>query len=71
VIHPPVGDTHWADFSDPRELYRQGETAALEKLVAIRTVIHRAALSAPQKTLVEQIKNIKDKIVEKVVGGKQ
>ncbi len=71
-IHPAVGDTHWADFSNPRDLYRQGEAAALEKLVSIRTVIHRSALSPiPQKTLVEQIKDIKDKIIEKVVGGKQ
>ncbi len=70
-IHPPVGDTHWADFSNPRDLYRQGEAAALEKLVSIRTVIHRSTLSTlPQKTLVEQIKDIKDKIIEKVTGGK-
>jgi NTE family protein len=72
VIHPAVAGTHWADFSNPRELYRQGEAAALEKLVTIRTVIHRSALSpVPQKTLVDQIKDIKDKIIEKVVGGKQ
>jgi NTE family protein len=71
AIHPSVGDTHWADFSKPRELYRLGEAAALEKLVSIRTVIHRSAVSPiPQKTLVEQIKDIKDKIIEKVVGGK-
>ncbi len=70
-IHPAVNDTHWADFSNPRELYRQGEAAALEKLVTIRTVIHRSALSpVPQKTLVEQIKDIKDRIIEKVTGGK-
>jgi NTE family protein len=72
VLHPAVGATHWADFSNPRELYRQGEAAALENLVTVRTVIHRAAVSeVPQKTLVDQIKDIKDKIIEKVVGGKQ
>jgi NTE family protein len=71
VLHPPVGATHWADFSNPRELYRQGETAALEKLVTVKTVIHRAAVApAPQKTIAEQIKKITDKIIEKVVGGK-
>jgi NTE family protein len=71
VLHPSVGGTHWADFSNPRELYRQGETVALERLVMVRTVIHRqAAAQAPQKTLVEQIKDIKDKIIEKVVGSK-
>ncbi len=71
VLHPPVGSTHWADFSNPRDLYRQGEAAALEKLVTIKTVIHRAAVSpAPQKTISEQIKKITGKIIEKVVGGK-
>ncbi len=71
VMHPAVGATHWADFSNPRELFRQGEAVALEKLVSVRTVIHRAAVTqAPQKTLVDQIKDIKDKIIEKVVGVK-
>ncbi|OGW48019.1 MAG: hypothetical protein A2078_05475 [Nitrospirae bacterium GWC2_57_9] len=69
VIHPAVGATHWADFSNPRELIRQGETAALEKLVSIRTVIFRSSLSqAAPKTLVKHIKDIKDRIIEKVVG---
>jgi NTE family protein len=71
VIHPAVGAVHWADFSNPRELFRQGETAALEKLVSVRTLIYRASFArVPQKTLAEQIKVIKDKIIEKVVGGK-
>lgn len=69
AIHPDVGSTHWADFSNPRELIRQGEVAALEKLVSVRSVIHRAVM--PPKTLVDQIKIIKDKIMEKVIGGKQ
>ncbi|MGE5174135.1 MAG: patatin-like phospholipase family protein, partial [Betaproteobacteria bacterium] len=68
VIHPVVGETHWADFSDPKDLFKQGETAALEKLITIRTVIHRAIV--PQKKLVDQIRLIKDKIMEKVTGGK-
>jgi NTE family protein len=67
VIHPPVGATHWADFSNPRALYKAGETASLEKLVSIRTLIHRA--SVPPKGLADQIRVIKDKILEKV--GKQ
>ncbi len=71
VLHPAVGQRHWADFSNPAELYRQGETAALEKLMTIRTVIHRSSISpVPQKRLVEQIKDIRDKIIEKVVKGK-
>jgi NTE family protein len=71
IIHPAVGATHWADFRNPRELYRQGETAALEKLVAIRTVIHRAAVTpVRQKTIADQIKKITDKIIKKVVGEK-
>jgi NTE family protein len=69
VIHPVVSETHWADFSNPRELYRQGEAAALEKLLPIRTLIHRAAV--PRKKLTDQIRTIRDKIMEKVTGGKQ
>jgi NTE family protein len=71
VIHPAVGNRHWADFSNPRDLYREGETAALEKLVSVRTAIYRTSVpEAPQKTLVAQIKDIKDKILEKVGRGK-
>lgn len=71
VIHPAVGKTHWADFSDPRELFRRGETAALEKLVPVRTAIYRSSVSpAPARTLVDQIKDIKDKIIEKMARGK-
>jgi len=68
VIHPAVGETHWADFSNPKDLIKEGETAALEKLIAIRTLIHRAVI--PQKKLSEQIRSIKDKIMEKVSGTK-
>jgi hypothetical protein len=67
VIHPEVGATHWADFSNPRDLFKQGEAAALEKLIAIRTLIHRAVV--PQKGLVEHIRTIKDKIMDKVTKG--
>lgn len=69
VIHPDVAGTHWADFSDVNGMYKQGEIAALEKLVAIRSVIHRAVL--PHKKLADHIRTIKDKIIEKVTGGKQ
>ncbi len=68
VIHPDVGSTHWADFSNPRNLFKQGETAALEKMISIKTLIHRTVF--PQRKLVEQIRSIKDKIVEKVTGSK-
>lgn len=68
LIHPNVGEWNWADFSNPRELIKEGGKAALEKLLAVRTAIHKAAL--PSKTLVDHIKTIKDKIMEKVVGGK-
>ncbi len=67
-IYPDVGSTHWADFSNPKDLFRQGETAAREKLMIIKTTIHRAV--APQKSLAEHIKTIRDKIMEKVAGGK-
>lgn len=69
VIHPAVGATHWADFSNTQDLYRQGETAAREKLMSVRTAVYRGSLAAgPPKTIVEQIKGIKDKIIGKVVG---
>ena len=68
VIHPAVGDTHWADFSNPRALYKQGETAALEKLISIKRLIHRADL--PQRGFVDRILSIKDKIMEKVKDEK-
>lgn len=64
VIHPEVGKTHWADFSNPRELFKMGETAALEKLISIRTLLHRA--TTPQKGLVDHIRDIRDKIMDKV-----
>jgi NTE family protein len=69
VIHPSVGGTHWADFSNAQELYKEGETAALAKLTSIRTLIHRTVV--PQKRLADQIRTIKDKFMEKVTGGKQ
>lgn len=68
VIHPDVGEVHWADFSNPRELYRRGEAAALEKVMSIKAVIHR--VTTPQKKLVDQIKVIRDKIMERVTRGK-
>ncbi len=68
LIHPNVGMWNWADFSEPRDLFSEGEKATLEKLLAIRAAIHKVVV--PQKTLVEHIKTIKDKIMEKVVGGK-
>lgn len=68
VIHPAVGTTHWADFSNPKDLITAGENAALEKLITIRTLIHRAVL--PPRKLTEQLRSIKDKIIEKVTGTK-
>ncbi len=68
-IHPAVGDVHWADFSHPRELVSQGERAAHDKLVEIRRAILHAVV--PQHKLVDQIKMIKDKIVDKVAKTKQ
>ena len=67
LIHPKVGETHWADFSNVKGLYKEGEDAALEKLVVIKSTIHRAVV--PQKKLVDHIRMLKDKILEKV-GGK-
>jgi NTE family protein len=68
VIHPAVGGTHWADFSNPKEMYKQGETAALEKLISIRTLMHRPVV--PQKSFADRIRTIKDKIMEKVTDEK-
>ncbi len=66
IIHPPVGSVHWADFSNARDLIRQGELATLEKIVDIRSTIIRA--EAPPRKFVDQIKILRDKIMEKVVG---
>jgi NTE family protein len=68
VIHPAVGETHWADFSKVRELYKLGEVATLEKLVAVRSVIHRAGM--PHKNIADHIRTIKEKIMEKMTGTK-
>lgn len=67
VIHPAVGDTHWADFSKPKEMFLKGETAAHEQLVAIRTVIHRAVV--PRKNLASHVRTFADKVMDKVTGG--
>lgn len=67
LIHPGVGTTHWADFTDPRDLFRLGETSTLEKLVTIRTAILRA--SGPVTTrdrILEQVRSIRDRIMNKV-----
>jgi NTE family protein len=58
IIHPAVGDTHWADFSNPKKMFKEGETAALEKLISIRTLIHRTAV--PQKKPADHEQTIKD-----------
>jgi len=68
VIHPAVGETHWADFSDPRDLFKQGETAALAKLITIRATIHQPGIQ--QRKMVDHIRSIKDKIMEKMSGSR-
>ena len=68
LIHPNVDGCQWADFSGPRELFRAGEKAALESLPAIRTAVHKRALS--RKALAEGFKTIKDKWLETFAGGK-
>jgi NTE family protein len=68
IIHPDVGRTHWADFGSVREMFKQGEIAALEKLVTIRSVIHRASM--PQKRFADRIRTFKERIVEKMTGVK-
>jgi NTE family protein len=65
-IHPAVGDVHWADFSDPPELIKQGERAALDKLVEVRGAILHA--EAPHPKLVDQIRTIKEKILGRAAG---
>jgi NTE family protein len=66
IIHPNVGDTHWADFSDPHNLFKAGETAALEKILEIRAAIHRAG--EPQ-TFTDHLRSLKDRIVGKMTGS--
>jgi len=65
-LHPPVGAIHWADFSNPRELIRQGELETLAKIVEIRSAIIHA--EAPRRKLVDQFRVLKDIIMEKVSG---
>jgi hypothetical protein len=43
LIRPKMGNTHWASFELLDDIVRRGETAAEEKLGAIR------ALSAPPR----------------------
>ena len=69
VIHPEVGAIHWADFSKPRELYKQGETAALAKMISVRAILQRTVV--PRKRFFDQIRSITDRIVEKMGGGRQ
>lgn len=64
AIRPDVGSIHWADFSDPRDLVRKGELATLESMVDIRKAIIR--FEVPPKKFVDQIKVIRDKIMERV-----
>ena len=67
-LHPQVGTIHWADFSDPRELIRQGELEALARIVDIRRAIVHA--EAPPRRFVDQIRIFRDKIIDKVAGTK-
>jgi NTE family protein len=65
-IHPDVGNVHWADFSAPRDLIKKGERAALDALMDVRTAVLHAEV--PQRTLVDQLKLIKDRILERMTG---
>jgi len=69
TIHPAVNQTHWADFSNAREMFRQGEIAALEKLVSVRSIIHRAVV--PQKSFADHFRTIKGKILGKMLGTRK
>jgi NTE family protein len=39
ILHPSVGNRHWADFSRPAEMYEKGEEAARAMLPAIQAAI--------------------------------
>jgi NTE family protein len=67
VIHPDVGETHWADFANPHALYQAGEKAALSQLIAIRSAMLRPAGVKP--SLKDQIKSLKDTIIDKITGS--
>ena len=68
IIHPDVGKRHWADFSDPQDLFRRGEAAVHDKLVTIRTLIHRAVV--PHIKVTDRIRMIKEKITGTVTKKK-
>lgn len=55
VVRPAISDIHWADFSNPKEIYRRGETAAKETLPAIRKLLQQGAL--PREGLVDRIRS--------------
>jgi NTE family protein len=67
VIHPAVGEMNWADFRNSQDLIKAGESAALEKLVTLRTTIQRSAVS--QHKLADRLRAIKEKIIEKMSGS--
>ncbi len=68
VIHPAVGEMNWADFRNSKDLFKAGESAALEKLITLRTAIHRPIF--PQRKLVDRLRAIKEKIIGKMSGSR-
>ncbi|MFA5074241.1 MAG: patatin-like phospholipase family protein [Nitrospirota bacterium] len=66
LIHPAVETTCWADFSNPKEMYKQGEIAASEKLKQIQDIIRRATLQ--KKTFADQVRSLTDRIIDALIG---
>jgi len=66
VIHPLVSQIHWADFSDAKFMFKQGESAALEKLEAIRSIVLRTIV--PRKKFADHLKKLKGRIMASLKG---
>jgi NTE family protein len=68
LIHPNVGQCQWADFSNFRELFREGQKAAEEKLPAIRRAMQKGPVA--WKTLIDRLKTIRRKMITTLGKGK-
>jgi NTE family protein len=61
VIRPDLGNTHWTDFSQSKELIALGEAAAQESLPELR----RLAEAAAPKGLISRVKGSARKLFTK------
>jgi NTE family protein len=58
VIRPELGDTHWTDFSQSKQLISLGESAALDSLPKIRRLAKSIALWALTDKIKKAVKRL-------------